>query len=81
MDTPLVPSPSGRSFQVWPCVIHVPSPSKVYHRSICGAVLPNEPKPVLQHQMSDVRRRPYANSTPAPAQLEADVEPAQLDLE
>ena len=59
----------------------VPSPSKLYHCAICGAVLPNEPKPVLQHQMSHVWRRPYAKSTPAPAQLEADVEPEQLDLE
>jgi hypothetical protein len=37
----------------------VPYGSKLYHCSICGAVMPNEPKPVLQHQMSHVRRRPY----------------------
>ena len=42
--------------------------SKLYHCSICGVVLLNEPKPVLQHQMSHVHRRPYATS--APNQLE-----------
>ena len=29
-------------------------------------VLPNEPKPVLQHQMSHVSRRPYATSGARP---------------
>jgi hypothetical protein len=38
--------------------------SKVYRCTICGAVLPNEPKPVLQHQMSHVRPRPFATSAP-----------------
>jgi hypothetical protein len=45
----------------------VPGPSRLYHCSICGTVLPNEPKPVLQHQMSHVRRRPFAGSVPEAA--------------
>jgi hypothetical protein len=39
--------------------------SKVYRCTICGASLTNEPKPVLQHQMSHVRRRPFAKSAVA----------------
>ena len=46
-----------------------------YHCTICGAVLPNEPKPVLQHQMSHVRRRPYATSRPENPQRSAEPSP------
>ena len=46
--------------------------SKLYHCTICGAVLPNEPKPVLEHQMSHVRRRPYATSAPDQPKLADD---------
>jgi hypothetical protein len=35
--------------------------SKFHHCSICGAVVSNEPKPVLRHQMSHVRRHPLAH--------------------
>jgi MFS family permease len=57
----------------------MPYGSKLYHCSTCGAVLPNEPKPVLQHQMSHVRRRPYTKSGPAPGQTEHESQPAGSD--
>jgi hypothetical protein len=50
--------------------------SKFHHCSICGAVLPNEPKPMLRHQMSHVRRRPVATSAPSADQPGRDDETA-----
>ena len=38
-----------------------------YKCSICGAEVPDLPMPVLQHQMSHARRRPYAKAVPEPA--------------
>jgi hypothetical protein len=40
---------------------------KLYKCSICGAEVPDLLMPVLQHQVSHARRRPY--STSAPKQL------------
>jgi hypothetical protein len=45
--------------------MHKPKP---YRCSICGAVVPDLPTPVLKHQMSHVRRRPFARHRPEPAQ-------------
>jgi hypothetical protein len=35
--------------------------AKPYKCTICGAEIPNLPMPVLQHQMSHVRRRTFAD--------------------
>jgi hypothetical protein len=40
---------------------------KPYTRSICGAEVPSLPMPVLKHQMSHVKRRPYAADRQEPA--------------
>lgn len=37
--------------------MHRPKP---YKCSICGAEVPDLPMPVLKHQLSHVKRRPYA---------------------
>jgi len=34
---------------------------QVWRCSICGAEVPDRPMPVLQHQLSHVKRRPYAD--------------------
>jgi hypothetical protein len=39
---------------------------KPYKCSICGAAMPNEPKPVLQHQMSHAQRKGAARSAATP---------------
>jgi hypothetical protein len=57
--------------------MHKPKP---YKCSICGAEIPNLPMPVLKHQMSHVRRRPYAEDwrTPRKSPDEAtDRKPAE----
>ena len=41
-----------------------------------GAEVPDLPMPVLQHQMSHVRRRPYSKSVPDPAKPERPTESA-----
>jgi hypothetical protein len=42
--------------------------AKPYKRSICGAEVPDLPMPVLKHQMSHVRRRPFAGDRREPDQ-------------
>jgi hypothetical protein len=39
---------------------------KPYKCSVCGAEVPNLPMPVLEHQMSPVKRRPFAGVRPKP---------------
>ena len=45
--------------------MHEPKP---YKCSICGAEVPDLPMPVLNHQMSHVRRRPFARDGREPDQ-------------
>ena len=54
---------------------------KPYKCSICGAEVPDLPMPVLQHQMSHVRRRTYTKSVPEPAGSERQSESAGLAAE
>ena len=51
-------------------------PRKAYKCSICGAEVLDLPMPVLQHQMSHVRRRPYSKSVAEPAGSERQSESA-----
>ena len=41
--------------------VHKPKP---YKCSLCGAEVPDLPMPVLKHQLSHVKRRPYARDQP-----------------
>ncbi len=45
--------------------MHKPKP---YKCSICGAEVPDLPMPVSKHQMSHVRRRPFARDGREPDQ-------------
>lgn len=54
--------------------MHKPKP---YRCSICGAEVPDQPMPVLKHQLSHVGRRPYArNRSPADRRNERPDRPA-----
>jgi hypothetical protein len=48
---------------------------KLYKCSVCGVELPDLPMPVLQHQLSHVRRQPYSRSVPEPAGSERQDKP------
>lgn len=37
---------------------------KPYRCPVCGAEVPDQPMPVLKHQISHVKRRPYAQDRP-----------------
>ena len=37
---------------------------KAYKCLVCGAEVPDQPMPVLSHQLSHVKRRPYATDRP-----------------
>jgi hypothetical protein len=39
---------------------------KLYKCSVCGAKVPDLPMPVLKHQISHVRRRPFAGDRREP---------------
>ncbi len=63
-------SPAANSPRLWQCVGTVPNwtamhKPKPYKCSICGVEVPDLPMPVLRHQLSHVRRRPYSGSAPA----------------
>ena len=45
---------------------------QVWRCSICGAEVPDQPMPVLKHQMSHVKRRPYADDRWQPPRPEDD---------
>jgi len=38
--------------------------SKPYRCPVCGAEVPDQPMPMLKHQLSHVERRPYARDLP-----------------
>lgn len=56
--------------------MHKPKP---YKCSMCGAEVPDLPMPVLKHQMSHVRRRPFARDRREPDRTEPT--PLGRDLE
>jgi hypothetical protein len=59
--------------------MHKPKP---YKYSICGAEVPNMPMPVLNHQLSHVRRRPFARDGREPDQHDHPAPPTPApDLE
>lgn len=43
--------------------MHKPKP---YRCSVCGQEVTNLPMPVLKHQLSHAKRRPFAESKPPP---------------
>lgn len=43
--------------------MHKPKP---YKCSVCGAEVPNLPMPVLKHQLSHAKPRPYVGGPPLP---------------
>ena len=45
---------------------------KTYHCSVCGAEIPDLPMPVLEHQLSHTKRRPFAGD-----RAEPDAPPAE----
>jgi len=51
--------------------VHKPKP---YRCPTCGAEVPDQPMPVLQHQMSHVKRRPYPRDRPEPERPEDQLE-------
>jgi hypothetical protein len=55
---------------------------KPYKCSICGVEVPDLPMPVLKHQMSQVRRRPFARDGREPDQRDHErPAPPARDLE
>jgi hypothetical protein len=59
--------------------MHKPKP---YKCSICGAEIQDLPMPVLKHQMSHVRRRPFARDRRHPDQYPDQSPPTSArDLE
>ena len=54
--------------------MHKPKP---YRCTICGAEIPNLPMTVLGHQMSHVKRRPYANDRPSKPDRQVPEQPGK----
>lgn len=54
---------------------------KVYKCPSCGAEVPDLPMPVLQHQLSHVKRRPLAGHRQEPPRRGDDEAPAHDDAD